>query len=153
MIYVVDTWQPLIRYLLLWLEVVIRPIVEDECLLGMKKHCISSSLQYIRHIDSVSLHNKEARWAVSLSFSCSRCVVLCCVCICKYSVLRCYSRKFLFVILTLEERSYFWIMVCFWLWCSVPEIWGKQLGYFAYTNGQTLDFIIFQCSAQPKPAY
>lgn len=70
MIYVANTWQPLIRYLLMagsgdktsgwgWM------------LMWGWKHIAFffpfTPLQYICHIDSTNLHNKEARWSLSLS--------------------------------------------------------------------------------------
>lgn len=51
-----------------------------------------------------------------------------CVCWCLfyiYSVLGYWSAKFPFVILILEEESYFWISVGFWL-CSIPEVYWQE---------------------------
>lgn len=87
-IYVADTWPPLIRPLLV-AERGDKTAVEDECWTAWKGFVIIVLTVHLSYWFMVDLHNKEARWAVSLSLSLSLCVYIFCtqiqlgkVCLC-----------------------------------------------------------------------
>lgn len=72
-IYVADTWQPLIRPLLV-AERGDKTTVEDECWTAWKSFVSIVFTVHLSYRFIIHLHNKEARWAISLSVSFLMCV-------------------------------------------------------------------------------
>lgn len=64
-VYVADTWQPLIRPLLV-AECGDKTTVEDGCWTAWKSFVIIVFTVHLSHWFILDLHNKEARWAISL---------------------------------------------------------------------------------------